>query len=135
VLYDLGCGDARFLLAAHNSVPLDEGLKSVGVEYDEVYYKRAVTACQANPSISIRHADVLTIDLSPATAIFVYLVPAGLQLIAAALSDSLRNNNCKIVSYMFKVPGLTPVEQCSTKGGCKVYRYDRSSLNDGEGGA
>jgi len=127
VLYDLGCGDARFLVAAHLSMPSGSAMASVGVEYDKVYYDRAVAACSPFPRICIQHADVVTVDMSDATAVFVYLVPDGLKLITDKLYAVLRRGG-RIASYMFSVPGLTPVQTILTKGGCKVQGYDKSSL-------
>jgi tRNA G46 methylase TrmB len=39
VLFDLGCGDARFLVKAAQSV---EGLHCIGIEYDENFVTRAI---------------------------------------------------------------------------------------------
>ncbi|GMH72128.1 hypothetical protein TrVE_jg6275 [Triparma verrucosa] len=129
VLYDLGCGDGRFLFAAFLSVK--GGLNCVGVEFDRIYYERCLTTLATIPpckdKVTFHHADVCTTDLTPATAIFVYLVPAGLKLIEEKLHSSLRNG-VRIASYMFSVPGLTPVKTDSTKGGCKVHFYDSTSL-------
>eukprot|EP00945_MAST-04E_sp_MAST-4E-sp1_P005116 g5116.t1 len=41
VLCDLGCGDGRVLINAVKKSPLQ---RAIGVEYDEVYYKRAKEA-------------------------------------------------------------------------------------------
>jgi len=38
VLFDLGCGDGRFLLTAAKAV---EGLRCIGIEYDDIFVKRA----------------------------------------------------------------------------------------------
>jgi len=72
--------------------------------------------------------DVLDVDLSSATCVFVYLVPEGLKQVEAKLHEFLRRGGTRIVSYMFSVPNLTPVEVASTKGACKVQLYNEISL-------
>jgi len=124
VLFDLGCGDGRLLLAAARGTP---GLRCVGVEYDRVYYDRAVSACEGAEGVEIIHGDVVNVDLSSATAVFVYLVPNGLKLVEEKLRGVLERGG-RIVSYMFSVPGVVAKETGSAKGGCKVSLYDRSSL-------
>ena len=110
VLYDLGCGDGRFIFAALLSCP--SLLKCVGVEYDKLYYDRCQTTLSALPpaqgKVEFLHADVSQTDFSDATAIFVYLVPEGLKIIEKKLHDTLRSG-ARIASYMFSVPGLKPV--------------------------
>lgn len=125
VLYDLGCGDGRFLIYCCTN--MDQPCTCVGVEYDKVYSDRATSASADHESITIMHANALTVDLSNATAIFVYLVPEGLKCSATKLHDLLRRGG-RIASYMFSVPNLTPASEFSSKGGCKVRYYDRSSL-------
>lgn len=41
VLYELGCGDGRFMIAAASATP---GLKCIGVEYDSKFADRARAA-------------------------------------------------------------------------------------------
>ncbi|GMI43485.1 hypothetical protein TrCOL_g4301 [Triparma columacea] len=130
VLYDLGCGDGRFLFTAFLSNPTMKAL--VGVEYDRVYYERCLATAKSIPpckdKISFIHGDVLEVDLSEATCIFVYLVPEGLKQIEGKLHEFLGRGGTRIVSYMFSVPNLNPVEVVSTKGACKVQLYDSTSL-------
>ncbi|ETW02893.1 hypothetical protein, variant [Aphanomyces invadans] len=78
VLYDIGCGDARFLVA----VALSTGCKCVGIEYDAELVRRAsvsVEQHQLGDNVTIRHEDATQADFSDATLIFLYLVPKGIQ--------------------------------------------------------
>ena len=59
--------------------------------------------------ISIQHNSVENIDFAAATAIFVYLVPEGMRTIVDRLMEAY-NKNVRIVSYIFSIPGLVPVE-------------------------
>ncbi|GMH59740.1 hypothetical protein TrRE_jg4390, partial [Triparma retinervis] len=99
-------------------------------------YERCLATAKSIPpckdKISFIHGDVLEVDLSEATCVFVYLVPEGLKQIEGKLHELLRRGGTRIVSYMFSVPNLNPVEVVSTKGGCKVQLYDCTSLpNEG----
>eukprot|EP00518_Triparma_eleuthera_P000569 CAMPEP_0182460950 /NCGR_PEP_ID=MMETSP1319-20130603/5664_1 /TAXON_ID=172717 /ORGANISM="Bolidomonas pacifica, Strain RCC208" /LENGTH=192 /DNA_ID=CAMNT_0024660141 /DNA_START=23 /DNA_END=598 /DNA_ORIENTATION=+ len=133
VLYDLGCGDGRFIFSAFLSVP--GGLKKcVGIEYDSVYHERCLStlatlppAASAGGRVEFRHADVTVEEWEDATAIFVYLVPDGLKRIEGKLVEVLARGG-RVASYMFSLPGLTAARTESTKGGCKVRYYDSTSL-------
>ena len=84
VVYDLGCGDGRFLLRSLERARICKG---VGVEYDSTLVSRAMSCCSCAPNqvnsgrISIVHENVLDVDFSEATALFIYLVPAGIRAI------------------------------------------------------
>jgi tRNA1(Val) A37 N6-methylase TrmN6 len=80
VVYDLGCGDARFLISAAKQC----GVKGLGVEYDKQFVDKAqsrINESGMQDQITVIHENVLNVDLSPATAIFIYLVPEGMKLI------------------------------------------------------
>lgn len=127
VVYDLGCGDGRFLISAckfHN------GIKAVGVEYDQIYYSRALNAVKENDlesRIRLIHGNILEIDFYDATAIFMYLVPTGIKKIRETLIDLLRNG-IRIVTYVFSIPGIRPVHEELFKGITKIYKYGPESL-------
>ena len=56
VLYDLGCGDGRFLSEALNKYTF---LKGIGIEYDLSLVDRAKTLCKCHERIEIIHGNVL----------------------------------------------------------------------------
>lgn len=113
VLFDLGCGDGRFLLLATEyaleSNP-DSGLQCVGIECNPIFVSRAQEAISANgftQSVDVRLGDVMeslqppphqqkfvllegrvkSLSLMDATAVFVYLVPTGLKLVKSLLES------------------------------------------------
>jgi tRNA1(Val) A37 N6-methylase TrmN6 len=96
-VYDLGCGDGRFLVQA----AICAGARGVGVEYDKVFADRAETrVLQAGLSnlITIHHDNALNIDLAAATAAFVYLVPKGMAQLRPEL-EALLLRGCRVVTY------------------------------------
>jgi hypothetical protein len=78
--------------------------------------------------VTILHEDATLSDLSSATLVFVYLVPAGLKAIEPKLRGILERGG-RLASYMFSVPGWEPVGEEVVKGGCKVRFYDSKSLS------
>ncbi|KAF0757965.1 hypothetical protein AaE_004089 [Aphanomyces astaci] len=78
VVYDIGCGDARFLVTAAVST----GCTCIGIEYDADLVRRAHLSVEQHhvvDLVSIRHEDATDADFTDATLIFLYLVPKGIQ--------------------------------------------------------
>ena len=116
VLYDLGCGDARLLAIACKRFCFDLAvgtdadatkqeqslLRCVGAEYDRAVFLRAqavVAAAEAagdvrEGQIQLLHANVLDVDWSAATCLFIYLVPAGMKALCTSTSSSSYITGC-----------------------------------------
>ncbi|CAM9674054.1 unnamed protein product, partial [Hapterophycus canaliculatus] len=125
VLYDLGCGDGRLLVEAVKS----SGARGVGVEYDKRYADRAlkrVTDAELAQRINVIHGNVLDADIEGATAVFVYLVPAGMVALKDGLVSLLRAGS-RVVTYVFAIPDLNPVRVEKFKA-TKIYLYTAVSL-------
>lgn len=142
VLFDLGCGDARLLIAAAKQTT---GLHCIGMEINPVYAKRASESLSLAPldirtRVEIREGDVLRLInnddtdgtlslLNDATAVFVYLLPKGLKAIqpilqAIAQKRDQEGRAFRVVSYMFSIPPWKPTKvDRTTKGECPVYLY------------
>ena len=114
VVYDVGCGDGRFVVAAAR-----RGAEAVGVELDAALAKRATAAVAGLAGARIVHGDALAEPLDRATKIFLYLVPSGLKTIAPRLA-ALRN--VTVVAYTFAVPGWAP-DRREVVGGISLYLY------------
>jgi precorrin-6B methylase 2 len=150
VLFDLGCGDGRLLVAAASQTP---GLRCVGIEIDPVHAKRAseaISAADVGSRVEIREGDVMKLmnvngihdqDIGglsfrhDATSVFLYLLPKGLETIKPfleAAADQRRQTNkpFRIVSYMFRIPGWhesTLDRTTKEKGECPLYLYNLNS--------
>jgi precorrin-6B methylase 2 len=148
VLFDLGCGDARFLIAAAKHTP---GLQCIGMEIDPVYTKRANEALSLAPlgvrkRVEIREGDVLRLInkndtasapslMNDATAVFVYLLPKGLKAIRPILQATAEKRYqegkaFRVISYMFSMPPWEPASEVdrTTKGECPVYLYTLDTI-------
>lgn len=77
-------------------------VRAKGIEYDYDIYQRACALVESsgfnNERVQILHDNVLNIDFSEATCIFVYLVPEGMALLKTAFQESLERG-VRIVSY------------------------------------
>ncbi|EEY57242.1 uncharacterized protein PITG_11070 [Phytophthora infestans T30-4] len=111
VLFDLGCGDARILVHAAEKT----GARCIGVEYDEDLVKRARTRHGMEMLVEIQHEDALAVDLTLATALFLYLVPQGIKMLLPKLEEA-RRLHVRIVTYVFSIPGWKPDDQRTYKG-------------------
>ena len=107
VVYDLGCGDGRIVIAAAKKF----GCRAVGVELrPEVVEEARRNAEQAGVAdlVEIRHADILTTDFSDATVVALYLLP-DLNVRLIPQLNQLQPGS-RVVSYMFKMPGVPAKE-------------------------
>ncbi|KAL3788734.1 hypothetical protein HJC23_012290 [Cyclotella cryptica] len=106
--------------------------------------------------VSNTNAEHLTL-LNHATAVYVYLVPNGLKKVKPLLVEAAKRRrrqreleekvthetSCastqltprfRVVSYMFSIPGWTPVTvDTSSKGGCPLHYYEDVDLFDSGG--
>lgn len=107
VLYDLGCGDGRIVVTAARKY----GIRAVGFDIDPQRVEESkanVRAAGVEHLVSIRHADIFTVDLSEADVVTMYLLP----WINVALMPQLRElrPGSRIVSFDFDMEGAGPAE-------------------------
>ena len=127
VLYDLGCGDGRLLIAA-----AQRGAKAVGIEYDARFVEKAdhaIRDLKLSDLAIVNCSDAFATDLLPASKIFVYLVPDGLRKLEPSLRAALERGT-PIASYMFSIPGWSPNEVLTAEtrsAECKVWIYKTAS--------
>ncbi|KAG5176977.1 S-adenosyl-L-methionine-dependent methyltransferase [Tribonema minus] len=126
LLFDLGCGDGRLLVQA----ALRTRSRGVGIEYDRKFADRAAAQVEGQgvqDLVTIQHGNALEADLSNATAAFVYLVPKGMAQLRGKLEGLLQRGG-RVVTYIFSVPAMTPVQTVVVKG-TRVMLYTAASLD------
>lgn len=105
VVYDLGSGDGRIVIAAAR-----RGARAVGVELDARLVQdsrdRAFAAGVADRTTFVWQ-DVLKSDLRPATVVTLYLFPELNAKLAPKFLAELRRGT-RIVSHRFPVADWTP---------------------------
>lgn len=125
VLFDLGCGDGRIVIAAATRY----GCRAVGYDIDA----RKVKESQANVAekdigglVKIEQRDIFKLDLSKATVITLYLLPE----MNAQLIPQLRKlrDGSRIVTHDFPIEGIAhdrklSLESAEDGGPHDVYLY------------
>jgi SAM-dependent methyltransferase len=106
VVYDLGCGDGRIVIAAARQ----HGARGVGVDIDPARIEEArANARRAGVEhlVTFRVEDARTTDLSDATVVTLYLVAALNAELRPRLAAQLRPG-ARIVSHNFPVGDWEP---------------------------
>lgn len=106
VVYDLGCGDGRIVIAAAR----DFGARGVGVDIDP----QRIAEAHANAAregvadrVSFRLEDALTTDVSPATVVTTYLLTASNIALRPRLTRQLAPGS-RIVAHGFSMGDWEP---------------------------
>jgi len=106
VVYDLGCGDGRVVIAAAKKY----GVHAVGFEIDPGLAKLArenVRHAGVEKLVQIRQQDFLTADLSPASVVTLYLSYDGNLAVRPQLLRQL-NRGARVISYAFDMGDWQP---------------------------
>jgi SAM-dependent methyltransferase len=106
VVYDLGCGDGRVVIAAAKKY----GVRAVGFEIDPGLAKLArenVRRAGLEKLVEIRQQDFLTADLSPASVVTLYLSYDGNLAVRPQLMRQL-HHGARVISYAFDMGDWQP---------------------------
>jgi protein-L-isoaspartate O-methyltransferase len=106
VVYDLGSGDGRIVIAAAKKY----GVRAVGFEIDPGLVKLArenARRAGVNKLVEIRQQDFLTADLSPASVVTLYLSYDGNLAVRPQLMRQLKPDT-RVVSYTFDMGEWQP---------------------------
>jgi precorrin-6B methylase 2 len=105
VVYDLGCGDGRIVIAAAKRY----GCQAVGYDIDEECVQLSlenVKKNQVEKLVRIEHEDIFQVDLSKVDVVMLYLLPSlNVKLIPQL--EKLKPGS-RIVSHAFDMKGIQP---------------------------
>jgi ribosomal protein L11 methylase PrmA len=104
VVFDLGCGDGRVVIAAASVA----GAAGVGVDIEPYWVDLAkdnAVAAGVSRLTRFEHQDALTVDLTPATVVFLYLVHWSTQLVTERILAQVAAGT-RIVSHAFPISGV-----------------------------
>jgi SAM-dependent methyltransferase len=107
VVYDLGCGDGRIVIAAAKGY----GARGVGVDIEPYWVEQSLANAQAakvSALVRFEHQDAMSVDLRAATVITLYLMHWSMQLLAPLIVERA-NLGTRVVSHNFAVEGWEPV--------------------------
>ena len=108
VVYDLGSGDGRLVITAAKKY----GAKGVGVDIDPERISEAkANAEKAGVSslVEFRQQDALTVDVSPATVVTLYLLSSSNMKLRPILTKQLKAGS-RIVSHQFSMGDWQPAK-------------------------
>ena len=106
VVYDLGCGDGRIVIAAARTF----GARGVGVDIDPVRIEEArrnAREAGVEHLVTFRLQDALNTDVSEATVVALYLVSALNVRLRPILTQQLRPG-ARIVSHNYPIGDWEP---------------------------
>jgi outer membrane protein assembly factor BamB len=112
VVYDLGSGDGRIVVAAARKY----GCKAVGYEIDPELVKLArqqVAQEGVGRLVTIERKDLFTVDLGGADVIALYLLPRLNARLLPQL-EKLKAGS-RIVSHAFPIPGVRPDQELTVR--------------------
>lgn len=107
ILYDLGCGDGRILVAAAKKY----GVKAHGFDIDPDRVKESLeNAKKSNVEhlVTVTQADIFELDLREATVVMLYLLP-DLNVRLMPQLEKLKPGS-RIISHSFDMRGAKPAQ-------------------------
>lgn len=103
VVYDLGCGDGRTVIAAAKT----RGARGVGIELDAALVEQCRAAAKREgvaDLVRFLHMDASKARLTAATVLVLYLLPESLEDLEPLFERDLRPG-ARIVSHDYRIPG------------------------------
>lgn len=123
MVFDLGCGDGRLLLAAEKKARV----KTMGFEVAPLVYLLAILRkFLARSSAKIQFKSLFHANFAQANVIFCYLIPSVMPQLAIKLKKECRRGT-RIISNTFHIPGLKPSKvfaRDKAKGLPTIYLYE-----------
>ena len=108
VVYDLGCGDGRIPIAAAK-----RGARGVGVDIDPRRIEESnanAKAAGVEDRVEFRLQDAMTVDVSPATVVTLYLLSSSNAKLRPILTRQLKPG-ARIVSHAFSMGADWPADK------------------------
>jgi uncharacterized protein (TIGR03000 family) len=126
VVYDLGCGDGRIVVAAAKKY----GCKAFGFDLDPKRVKEARENVKKNgveKLVTIEEKDLFKVDLKPASVVMMYLLPDVNDRLLPQLQ--MLKAGSRVVSHDFDLTGVKPkqtaqVESKTDGRSHKVYLWE-----------
>ena len=124
VVYDLGCGDGRIVIAAAKQY----GARGVGVDIDPKRIEESIANAKAagvERLVEFRLQDAMTVDVSRATVVTLYLLSSSNAKLRPILTRQLRPG-ARIVAHAFSMGPVWPAEkidQFTSKLGDEITLY------------
>ena len=120
IIYDLGCGDGRFVITAAQQF----GARGVGIDIDAALVRGARESARRSgitDRVRFIEADLFTADISEATIVTLYLGPQVNLKLRPKLLKELKPGT-RILSYRFDMGDWRP-EKAEQIGSTPIYLW------------
>ena len=124
VVYDLGSGDGRVVVAAVKDF---KAKRAVGIELRSDLVKKARTEIRRlklEGKVEIIQGDALDVNISEADVVTLYLTSRGNEILKPKLEKELKLG-ARVVSRNYKIPGWEPNKVDTFWPFRKIYLYQR----------
>lgn len=114
VIYDLGSGDGRIIIRAAKRY----GVRGVGIEIDADLVQKAKDNAfkeKVDHLVEFRTQDALTVDVSAATVVTLYMLPEFNAKLRPIFDKELKPGS-RVVSHDFEIQGWVPDKVERIKG-------------------
>lgn len=121
IVYDLGCGDGRIPIMAAQKF----GARGVGIDIDpdRIHESREnARAAKVTDRVKFIAEDLFLADISEATVVTLYLLPAVNRRLKPKLQKELKPGT-RVVSHDFGMGDDWPPEQTVKLGGDTIYMW------------
>ncbi len=128
VVYDLGCGDGRMVIAAAKKF----GTRGVGVDLDPRRIREAranAKAAGVEDLVKFEVGDLFKTDISEATVVMLYLLPELNRRLMPKLRSELRPGS-RVVSHDFDMGKDWPPEEDIKLGTSGIYLWTIPSTSE-----
>lgn len=120
VLYDLGCGDGRIVVAAAK----EWGTRGIGIDIDPMRIAEAMEYAgwsKVEGFVDFIEDDIFTADFSEATAVTLYLLQSINEQLRPRILTELRPGT-RVVSHAFDM-GKWKADETRQIGGVNIYKW------------
>ena len=128
LVYDLGCGDGRIVIAAAKSY----GARGIGIDIDPQRIREAranAAAAGVDNRVKFIQGDLFETDLRPATVVTLYLLESLNLKLQPKLVSELKPGT-RIVSHAFSMGPWTPDRELNVEGR-RVYLWTIPPKSEG----
>jgi predicted RNA methylase len=124
VVYDLGSGDGRIVIAAVRDF---KAKRAVGIELRSDLVKKArseIRRLKLEDKIEIIQGDAVEVNINEADVVTLYLTSRGNEILKPKLEKELKHG-ARVVSRNYKISGWEPIKVDTFWPFRKIYLYQR----------